>query len=101
MNPIPHGGAIPVAPVVFDGYLELILVLTIASLFVMFGMFLWSVRDVVRERRWLFCPIRLRVVMVLFRLAPNGQRTDVIRCSVFGRRPVTCGKVCLHHRAAA
>jgi hypothetical protein len=101
MNPIPHGGTIPTAPVFVDGYLELILVITVASLFVMFGMLLWNVRDAIRERRWIFCPVRLRVVKVLFRLAPNGERTDVIRCSVFGRRPLTCGKACLHHGAAA
>ena len=49
MNPIPHGGTIPTMPVFLNGYLELVLVLTIASLFVMFGMLLWNIRDAVRE----------------------------------------------------
>jgi hypothetical protein len=95
MNPI------PATPLFLNGYLDLIAVLAAASLAILFGMLLWNVRAVTRERLWIFCPVRLRSVMVLFRLAPNGARSDVLRCSVFGRRPITCGKVCLHHATSA
>jgi hypothetical protein len=100
MNPILHDGAIPTTPISVSG-LDLLLLFTVVSLFAMVAMMLWSVRDMNRERRRLFCPVRLRSVRVLFRLAPNGTRTDVLRCSVFGRRPITCGKLCLHHPSPA
>ena len=98
MNPIPQA-PLPTPPLFVNGYLELIMLLSIVSLLVIFGMLFWSIRDVTRERLSLFCPVRLRRVRVLFRLAPDGKRTDIVRCSVFGRRPVTCGKVCLHQPA--
>jgi hypothetical protein len=100
MNPIPQA-PIPTPALFVNGYLELIMLLSIVSLLVIFGMFFWSIRHVTRERLSLFCPVRLRRVRVLFRLAPDGKRTDILRCSVFGRRPVTCGKVCLQQPAHA
>ena len=96
MNLIPHDGAMPTGPFFGNGYPGVLLLLTIASLFVVFGMMLWALRRVTRERKRLLCPVRLRSVRVLFRLAPDGARTEVLRCSVFGRRPITCGQVCLH-----
>ncbi|HJQ83435.1 MAG TPA: hypothetical protein VKA21_05120 [Candidatus Binatia bacterium] len=94
MNSI--GQPIPTVPVGLNGYLDLVMLASLATVVVIFALLLWSVRAEVRERIRLFCPVRLRRVRVLFRIAPNGQREDVLRCSVFGRRPVTCGKVCLH-----
>lgn len=95
MNPIPQA-PIPTGTLFLNGYLEL---LAVASILVIVGMTLWVVRSAIRERVRLMCPVRLRRVRVLFRLAPDGKRADVLRCSVFGRRPITCGKVCLHHTA--
>ena len=82
-------------------FFEVAVVLVIAVLLVIAGM---AVRDIGRayfRRERFVCPVRLRRVRVLFRLWPDGAREDVIRCSVFGRRPVTCGKVCLDRRATA
>ena len=42
-----------------------------------------------------YCPVERRMAKVLFRTGPGGERTDVVRCSIFGRRPVTCTKACL------
>ena len=98
MNPIPPvHPSVPDAVMFANGYLDLLLVLTMASLAIIFGLMLWNVRDVLRERTKIFCPVRLRAVKVVFGLARNGNRTDVLRCSVFGRRPLTCGKACLGH----
>jgi hypothetical protein len=48
-----------------------------------------------RHGERVFCPLYLRPARVVFRTKPGGERVDVIRCSVFGRRPLTCGKGCL------
>jgi hypothetical protein len=80
---------------------QVAVVLVIAALLVISGM---AVRDIGRayfRRERLVCPVRLRRVRVLFRLWPDGAREDVIRCSVFGRSPVTCGKACLDRGATA
>jgi hypothetical protein len=82
--------------------LELVMVATIAALLVVFGALLWrALRSVARERARVICPVRLRPAKVGFALAPDGTRADVLRCSVFGRRPITCGKACLPRRTAA
>jgi hypothetical protein len=94
MNPIPPGVAPPI-PIALNGYVELLLVLTMVSLFVIFALALWETRGASRRQERLFCPVRRRRVRVLFRLWPGGDPADVIRCSVFGRRPITCGKACL------
>jgi hypothetical protein len=94
MNPMPP--TMPLAiPLSVHALLDILLVLTIAALVVIAGM---AVRDIGRayfRRERLVCPVRQRRVQVLFRLWPDGARADVIRCSVFGRGAVTCGKVCL------
>jgi hypothetical protein len=79
-----------------NGYFDLPMIIIVVSLLVLFGVGLLSLYTPKRERVRLFCPVRLRRVAVRFRLARNGERVDIERCSVFGRRPVTCGKVCLH-----
>ena len=100
MNPIPPNDGIPMVPLFANGYLDFLLLLTFAFLLVTFGFMLWAGRNRTRERKRLVCPTRLYQARVLFRLGPDRARTDVLRCSVFGRRPITCGKVCLHHTAA-
>ena len=91
MIPIPHDGGIPSVPLFVNGYLDLLMVLSLVALAVVFVAMLWAAR---RPER-VFCPVRLRRVRVSFRLAPNGARSDVVRCAVFGRRPITCGKPCV------
>jgi hypothetical protein len=61
-----------------------------------FGMLAWALRDLHRERVRLLCPVRSRPATVVFRLTPSLLRSDVVRCSVFARPPITCGKACLH-----
>ena len=101
MNPIPQGGTLPNTPLVVNVAVELLLLLTIISMLVIFGMLLWtSLYAATRERVRLVCPKRLGFASVLFRLAPNGRRRDVIHCSLLGRGPFSCGKVCLHPTAA-
>lgn len=41
------------------------------------------------------CPVKLRMARVVFRLAPDGTRTDVLGCSLASGRLRTCGKACL------
>jgi hypothetical protein len=94
MNPIPQA---PLdSPLLRNGYFDLPVLLIILSLLILFGVGVLSLRTSRRQGVRLFCPVRLRRVAVLFRLGRDGRRVDVERCSVFGRRPITCGKVCLH-----
>jgi hypothetical protein len=95
MNPIPQIGPIPTWLYV-NGYLHAIMLITIASVCVIFILMLWTMWRATREGARLRCPVRLRRAHVRFRLGLYGERIDVIRCSVVGRRPITCGKVCLH-----
>jgi len=80
-------------------YLEFLLVLTVASLVVVFLMSLREIRGVSRWHARLRCPVRLRRARVEFRIAGDGTPAEVLRCSIFGRRPITCGKVCTPHAA--
>jgi hypothetical protein len=101
--PVPHDGGIPSVPMFANGYYELVVLITAAALLTAFGMMvmmLWALRNVTRRRERISCPVRLRPARVMFRVAPDGKRTDVLRCSVFGRRPITCGKACLRPVAA-
>lgn len=101
MNPMPHDGGIPTIPIFVNGYLDLLMLVTIASLAVIFGMILWTAWGANRRRERVLCPVRLRRARVVFRLAPDGRPSDVIRCSIFGRRPITCGKVCASRTSLA
>jgi hypothetical protein len=100
MNPvtIPQPGPLPTT-LFANGYLHALMLITIASLAVIFVMMLWTMWRATRERVRLRCPVRLRRARVLFRLGAAGERIDILRCSIFGHRPVTCGKTCLqpHH----
>lgn len=100
MNPLPGNGGIPSNPLFVNGSLEVIMLVSVAALLVILGMMLWMAFGTGKRRERLVCPARLRGARVLMRIAPNGRPTDVIRCSIFGRRPITCGKVCLHQRPA-
>jgi hypothetical protein len=100
MNPIPPG-VTPSIPIPVNASLEVLLLLTVVSLLIIFVMALREFRGAYRRRERLLCPVRLRRVRVLFRLWPDGEPADVLRCSVFGRRPITCGKVCLDRGARA
>lgn len=98
MNPIPTGAILQTSVVV---ELEALLLLTVASLVVIFLMSLRELRGGSRWRARLRCPVRLRTARVAFRIGADGKPADVVRCSIFGRRPITCGKACLHHAVAA
>jgi hypothetical protein len=76
-----------------------VMVGSVASLVFILGMLVWAAWNTIRERVRLDCPVRRRRATLLFRLAPSGRRLDVLRCSVFGARPITCGKVCLATRS--
>ena len=99
MNPIPPDGVMPATRLFANGSLDLLLLITMASLFVVFGMMLWTLRRATRERTKVLCPEHLRPARVRFQLAADGMRTDVLGCSLLGRRPVTCARACL--KAAA
>ena len=98
MNPIPQ--TMPPPPIA-NGFAELVTLVSVLALVVIFALMIWSMWGLMRERVRLLCPIRMRPVRVLFRLDAAGKRLDVERCSVFGRRPITCGKVCMHPAANA
>jgi hypothetical protein len=104
MNPIPPISSVPIeglgAPlqgVVLEavGFLVIVVIVAFAAL-------LLAIRhgSVVRER--LRCPQRRKRATVTFRIAGDGTRTDVMRCSlVRGGRESFCGKICLHGAAPA
>ena len=96
MDPVP-----PIPTAIGPLLLDILLVLTVVSALFIFGMALREVGVRYRRRERLFCPVRQRMARVVFGTWPDGEPADVIRCSVFGRRPITCGKACLHHRVAA
>ena len=94
MNPVPPGVFFP--PYSVDSHLSVLVAVAVMALIIVLGTIVWSVLSWNREPVRLVCPARLRRVRAVFRLDRNGKRIDVLRCSVFGRRPITCGKVCLH-----
>jgi hypothetical protein len=64
------------------------------------GFVLWAAKHAYEERRRLRCPLQRTMATVLFELAPDGRRTDVLRCSLVGNTSLTrCGKPCLHATA--
>ena len=100
MNPIPQFPTLPP-----PGAVDLALLLGLLALAVVLGgavilgLSMLGSREARRERTRLVCPVRLRPARVVFGLDRLGRRVDVIRCSVFGPRPITCGKVCALKRA--
>jgi hypothetical protein len=90
MDPMP----MPVA--MAQGQLLVMLASVIGGILVIVGFILWAARHAYEERRRVRCPVRHRMARILFRLAPDGVRTDVIRCSLLGEAPAsTCGGRCL------
>ena len=80
--------------------LMLMLLTVIMGMLAMIGFILWAAKHAYEERRRLRCPVRPRMASVLFHLAPDARRTDVLRCSLFKNgRPIGCGKVCLQATA--
>ena len=96
LPPVPF----PIGPVPVDTYLDLLPLVGIVALIMLIGILAWGTLTWNREAVHLFCPARRRWVRAVFRLDADGRRTDVLRCSVFGRRPITCGKPCLGTAAA-
>jgi len=90
MNPIPIGPGVDLtASLQFIGLLALI------GLFVTYGVFFWMMARR-RERTRLHCPVERRSARVVFGLAGDGSRVDVVKCSLFrGRRAITCSKACV------
>jgi hypothetical protein len=61
------------------------------------GFVLWAAKHAYEERRRPYCPVWRSRATVLFRLAPDARRSDVLRCSLFENEPpIGCGKECLH-----
>jgi hypothetical protein len=81
--------------------IQLLLLLTVVSLVILFVMSLRELRGLSRWHARLRCPVRLRPARVAFRIGADGRPADVLRCSIFGRRPVACDKACLHPTAPA
>jgi hypothetical protein len=76
------------------------LLTVVMGVLTMIGFVFWAAKHAYEERRRLRCPVRATMATVLFELAPNARRTDVLRCSLFRNGlPLGCGKVCLHATA--
>ena len=74
--------------------LRLVMLLAIAFIIGMFAALLWGMSDQIRER--VRCPVMFRMARVTFRLAEDGTKSEVVRCSLLrGRRTIICGKVCV------
>ena len=103
MNPLPIGPIVDApAGLVPDGHLRLLMLLTIVAVLALSAVFLWAMRRTMRARERLRCPARLSMARVVFSLAPDGSRMDVLKCSLLRGRPViTCGKACLGAAKAA
>jgi hypothetical protein len=96
MQPLPNEGGIPSGTIVVNGYLDMIMLITIASLLIIFAMMLWMGWRAGKRRERVSCPVRLRKATITSSMSLTGKRIDVLRCSIFGNRPITCGKACVH-----
>jgi len=102
MNPmLPPVIPIDPFPPIAHGYLMLLFALADVSAMAVFGVIVWGIDRATRLRANVRCPVRLRTVRIVFGLGPKGERADVLRCSVFGRRRVACDKICLAPRYGA
>jgi hypothetical protein len=99
MNPVPPG-VFPTGSYPVDGYLDLFMVGVLVAFAVVLGIIVWSVLYWNEEPARFVCPVRLRRVRAVFRLDDDGRRIDVLRCSVFRRTPITCGKPCTRTASA-
>lgn len=102
MNPIPHDVMVSVAPLL-NGYGRMIVLpVVLLALLALYGLLVRVPASLIRRREQLRCPVQLRPARVVFEVAPDGA-IDVVRCSLSRRRgffrrrrPVVCGKACLH-----
>jgi hypothetical protein len=99
MNPVP--GAFPLMPLTVDAFLTVLVLVTVVTVLVILFMSLREVWDGYRRWEDVRCPERRQRARVLFRLRPGGEPTEVLRCSLVGRRPIDCGMACLHRGAHA
>src|SRR5262245_29860135 len=94
------GDGMPTDAYSIDGYLQHgLMIARFVALIVMVGI-VWSVLHCNEEPARFLCPVRLRRVRAVFRLDEDGRRIDVLRCNVFGRHSITCGKPCVHTASA-
>src|SRR5262249_3579844 len=109
MNPIPQEVLVPPIHALLWGYGRLIVLpIVILALLALYALLVRVPAYLTRRRERLRCPVQLRPARVVFELAPDGT-TDVVRCSLarrprgffFGRRPIICGKACVHRPAEA
>jgi hypothetical protein len=91
MFPLPPGG-LPYASVPIDGSVRLLGAVVLVALFAAYAMLLWAIR--IGRTRTVRCPVDGRTARVLFRVAGDGTRVDVDRCSLQSI-PITCSKRCL------
>lgn len=104
MNPIPPVFIIPIEGVGMQlrGVPVEVLGLFAIVGIVAYAAFLWMERHGDEVREGLRCPLHLKRATVTFRVARDGTRTDVVRCSLLrGRRERFCDKVCLRKAAVA
>jgi hypothetical protein len=104
MNPIPPISSVPLEglgtplqglAVEAVGFLAIVVITAFAAL-------LWMIRRASEARERLRCPRRHRMALVTFRVASDGTRTDVVRCSLLrGGRETFCDKICMHGAAPA
>jgi hypothetical protein len=97
MNPIPYGWTMPFS---VTGFLALLLVVAVGSVAVMVFMMMWAAHREGRQRVRIFCPVRLKHARVLLGLGATGAPVEVLACSEFGRRTLTCGSACLRTTVA-
>ena len=95
MNPMPPLEPIVRSPALVSA-MEILMLIAVVSLAVLFGMLLWNALHQRHERARVRCPVEKRPAQVVFRLAPGGQRTGVLRCSLLGAAQGTCAASCLH-----
>jgi hypothetical protein len=81
----------PPSPAFHPSETQIIGVLLFVAVLIAYAL-VTRLRDTIGQR--LFCPVRRRLAKVTFLVTAAGQRIDVVRCTIFGRRPITCGKVC-------
>ena len=89
-----------IPPVVFDPLpMQIVGLILIVAVLAVYAAMTWLGDHANELREYLYCPVRLRMAKVIFQTGPGGERTDIVGCSIFGRRPITCGKACLAHPA--
>ncbi len=83
--------------VVSHTQLLVMLLSVVTGMIAMMGFVLWAAKHAYEERRRLRCPASRRMATVRFRIAPDGTRTDVLRCSLLKNETprAGCRKACL------